>query len=77
MGEEVAKLTRRQQEVAAYISEGLANEQIAQRLVLTPGTVANHVEAILRRLSLRSRTEVAVWAVERGLYRSDSARDGQ
>lgn len=77
VGEEVAKLTRRQQEVAAYISEGLTNEQIAQRLVLTPGTVANHVEAILRRLSLRSRTEVAVWAVERGLYRSDSAREGQ
>jgi hypothetical protein len=44
---------------------------MAQRLVLTPGTVANHMEAILRRLGLQSRTQVGVWAVERGLYRSD------
>jgi DNA-binding CsgD family transcriptional regulator len=69
--DELAKLTRRQQEVAACIAEGLTNEQIAQRLVLTPGTVANHVEAILRRLDVRSRTQIGVWAVERGLYRSD------
>jgi DNA-binding CsgD family transcriptional regulator len=69
--EELAKLTRRQQEVAACVAEGLTNEQIAQRLVLTPGTVANHMEGILRRLGLSSRTQVGVWAVERGLYRSD------
>jgi DNA-binding CsgD family transcriptional regulator len=69
--DELAKLTRRQQEVAACVAEGLTNEQIAQRLVLTPGTVANHMEAILRRLGLSSRTQVGVWAVERGLYRSD------
>src|SRR5215210_3918696 len=68
--EELAKLTRRQQEIAACIAEGLTNEQIAQRLVLTPGTVANHVEHILRRLNLSSRTQVGVWAVEHGLYSS-------
>src|SRR5918997_1764033 len=38
--EELAKLTRRQQEVAACIAEGLSNEEIARRLVLTPGTAA-------------------------------------
>jgi DNA-binding CsgD family transcriptional regulator len=69
--EELARLTRRQQEVAACIAEGLTNEQIAGRLVLSPGTVANHLEHILRRLDLTSRTQVAVWAVERGLYRTD------
>ena len=74
-GDEVAKLTRRQQEVAICVAEGLSNDEIASRLVLTPGTVANHMEAILRRLNLRSRTQVGVWAVERGLYRSDS--DGE
>ena len=73
--EELAKLTRRQQEIAVCIAEGLTNEEIAQRLVLTPGTVANHVEHILRRLDLRSRTQVGVWAVERGLYRSDQRDD--
>jgi DNA-binding CsgD family transcriptional regulator len=69
--EELARLTRRQQEVAICIAEGLTNEQIAQRLVLTPGTVANHLENIARRLGLTGRVQIAVWAVERGLYRSD------
>jgi hypothetical protein len=47
------------------------------QLVLTPGTVANHMEAILRRLDLGSRTQVGIWAVERGLFRSDSDDDRQ
>jgi len=74
-GDELAKLTRRQQEVAACVAEGLTNDEIARLLVLTPGTVANHMEAILRRLDLRSRTQVGVWAAERGLFRSDSGDD--
>ena len=69
-GDDLARLTRRQRDVTICIAEGLSNDEIAQRLVLTPGTVANHVEGILRRLQLRSRTQVGVWAVERGLYRS-------
>jgi DNA-binding CsgD family transcriptional regulator len=74
----VARLNRRQQEVAACIAEGLTNDQIAQRLVITPGTTANHVEGILRRLNLRGRTQIGVWAVERGLYRSDEeASEGE
>ena len=63
------RLTPRQREVAALIAGGLTNEQIAKRLVLTPGTVANHVEHILRRLSVRSRTEVATLVAESGLHR--------
>jgi hypothetical protein len=41
------------------------------------GTVANHVVAILNRLGLRNRTQIAAWAVERGLYRStaDAGRE--
>jgi len=68
--EEVARLTPRQREVAACIAEGLTNEEIADRLVLVNGTVANHVQAILTRLGLRNRTQLAAWAVERGLYQS-------
>jgi len=70
VAEELTTLTRRQQEVASCLAEGLTNDEIAHRLVITPGTVANHVEAILRRLNLRSRTQAGVWAVERGLYSS-------
>src|SRR4051812_44327585 len=53
-------LTRREREVAELISEGMSNEQIAQRLVLTPGTVANHVAHILSKLRLTSRVQIAV-----------------
>ena len=69
--EELARLSRREQEVAALVAEGRTNAEIAERLVLTEGTVANHVRRILLKLHLRSRAQLAVWAVERGLYRSD------
>ena len=39
------------------------------------GTVANHVEHLLRKLRLRSRTQVVVWAIEHGLYRSGQDED--
>jgi DNA-binding NarL/FixJ family response regulator len=68
--EEVARLTPRQREIVACTAEGLTNEEIAERLVLTNGTVANHVQAILSRLGLRNRAQIAAWAVERGLYNS-------
>ena len=66
-GANAGRLTARQVEVAALISRGLTNQGIADELVLTPGTVANHVEHILTKLGFRSRAQVAVWAVERGL----------
>jgi DNA-binding CsgD family transcriptional regulator len=62
-----SRLTRRQLEVARLIAGGRSNAQIAQELVLTPGTVANHIEHILRRLSVNNRAQVAAWVVERGL----------
>ena len=71
--EAVRILTPRQQEVAGLIAAGLSNAEIANRLVLTPGTVANRVEGILRRLGFRSRTQVGVWAAERGLLPPDSS----
>jgi len=58
-------LTRRQLEVARLIAEGLTNDQIARRLVLTSGTVGNHVEHILRRLGMRNRAQVAAWMTRR------------
>jgi two-component system, OmpR family, sensor kinase len=74
-GEELARLTPRQRDVAACIAEGLSNEEIAERLGITQGTAANHIEHMLQRLGLRTRTQIAVWAVERGLYRSGQERE--
>jgi DNA-binding NarL/FixJ family response regulator len=63
----VTALTPRELEVAALIAGGLTNAEIAQRLVLSPGTVGNHLGHILRALGARNRVQVAVWAVEHGL----------
>ena len=62
-------LTPREREVTTLIAEGLTNAEIAQRLVLSPGTVSNHLANIVRALRMKNRVQVAVWAVERGLYR--------
>ena len=66
----VLTLTQRQREIATLVAQGLTNEQIGERLVVTSGTVANHVAAVLARLNLNSRTQIATWAVGHGL--SDS-----
>ena len=56
----LSALTPREQEVAELVAQGLSNEQIAQRLVLTCGTVANHVAHILAKTGARSRVQLAV-----------------
>jgi DNA-binding NarL/FixJ family response regulator len=68
-------LTQREREVAGLVARGLSNGGIAEALVLAEGTVANHVRRILLKLGLENRTQLAVWAVERGLYRSDRTRE--
>ncbi len=73
--EELARLTPRERDVAVLVTEGLTNAEIAERLVLVPGTVANYVERILRKLALRGRAQIAAWAVEHGLYRSTDDLD--
>ena len=56
-------LTRREMEIAALVSQGLSNLQIAQRLSITEGTTQNHLSHILDRLGLTSRTQVAAWVL--------------
>src|SRR5262245_21653140 len=60
-------LTRREQEVAVLIAGGHTNRKIGERLVITEWTVDTHVRHILTKLGLRSRAQVAAWAVERHL----------
>ena len=57
-------LTRRELEIVQFVAQGLTNMEIAQRLVLETGTVANHVQHIMRKLDVRTRVRVATWAVE-------------
>jgi non-specific serine/threonine protein kinase len=61
-------LSRREREVVIMVAAGMTNRQIAQRLFIAERTAEGHVERIRNKLGVRSRTEVATWAVERGLH---------
>jgi predicted ATPase/DNA-binding CsgD family transcriptional regulator len=55
-------LTRRERQVAELIARGMSNKQIAAELVVSPRTAEGHVERILTKLGLSSRTQVVTWA---------------
>ena len=61
------RLSPREREVAGLVAQGLSNRDIAERLVVSERTAENHVQRVLNRLGLRSRAQVAVWAVQNGL----------
>jgi predicted ATPase/DNA-binding CsgD family transcriptional regulator len=61
------ELSRREREVALLIARGHTNREIASSLVISEWTVDTHVRHILNKLHMRSRAQVAAWAVERGL----------
>ncbi len=63
--EALAPLTRREQDVARLLAHGLTNRAIAKDLVISERTVHGHVENILAKLGLESRTQVALWVVNR------------
>jgi len=60
-------LTARQLQVAGLVAHGWSNSEIAESLVVTRGTAANHIAQILRRLGVRRRAEIALWAMRHGL----------
>ncbi|CAM5359921.1 hypothetical protein SPURM210S_02381 [Streptomyces purpurascens] len=55
------RLTRRESEVARLVAEGLANQQIADRLVIARRTAEGHVERILSKLGFSNRSQIAAW----------------
>jgi len=65
-------LTRREAEVAALVSRGLTNRDIAAQLFLSVRTVEVHVDHILTKLGFRTRTQLAAWAYEEGLLAEDT-----
>jgi DNA-binding NarL/FixJ family response regulator len=60
---ETQALSAREREVASLIARGYTNQQIAQQLIVTRGTAANHVAHILSKLGLANRTQVAAYFV--------------
>ncbi len=62
-----AELTERELDVLKLIANGLSNNQIAGKLFITENTVKGHVSNILSKLHLADRTQVAVYAWQRGI----------
>ena len=55
-------LSRREQEVAALVAQGLSNVQIAATLVISARTVETHVQHIMDKLGFRARAQIAAWS---------------
>jgi two-component system, NarL family, response regulator LiaR len=66
-----AELTDREQEVLRLIANGLSNSEIAGKLVISENTVKGHVSNILSKLHLADRTQVAVFAWQKGIVRRE------
>jgi DNA-binding NarL/FixJ family response regulator len=63
------QLTDREREVLVLVAEGLSNDEIATRLVISPATAKTHVSRTMIKLGARDRAQLVVYAYEAGLIR--------
>ena len=64
--------TKREREVIALLAQGYKDHEIANKLVIRPQTVRNHLQSIYAKYGVSSRLELMVYAVSEGLHLSDS-----
>jgi DNA-binding NarL/FixJ family response regulator len=69
-------LTARELDVLRLMAAGLSNNEIASALHLAPGTVKNHVTAVLLKLGVRDRTRAVLRALDLGLLEGPPPGDG-
>jgi DNA-binding NarL/FixJ family response regulator len=69
-GPPAAELTARELDVLGCLAAGMSNKQIARELGISIRTVTVHVSNLLRKTASASRTEAALWAVQRGTLRA-------
>jgi DNA-binding NarL/FixJ family response regulator len=66
---DLVALTEREREVVALVGEGLSNDEIATRLVISAATAKTHVSRAMIKLGVRDRAQLVVFAYESGLVR--------
>lgn len=66
---DLAALTEREREVMVLVAGGLSNEEIADRLIISPATAKTHVSRAMVKLGARDRAQLVVFAYESGLVR--------
>lgn len=66
-GDDLVSFTNREREILKLVAQGCDNKEIAAALFLAEGTVRNQISRLLEKLSLKDRTQLAVYAVKRGL----------
>jgi len=64
---QLATLTEREREIVGLVGEGLSNEEIAARLVVSPATARTHVSRAMTKLGARDRAQLVVFAYQSGL----------
>jgi DNA-binding NarL/FixJ family response regulator len=73
---ELDDLTPREREILALVGTGLSNDEIAERLVVSPFTAKTHVSRTMMKLGARDRAQLVVYAYEAGLVRPGWRGDG-
>jgi DNA-binding NarL/FixJ family response regulator len=64
---DLSPLTNREREVVALVAHGLSNDEIAERMVLSPMTAKTHVSRAMTKLGARDRAQLVVFAYQSGL----------
>ena len=54
-------ISEKEQAIIKLVAEGLSNKEISEKLFLSEGTVRNYISAVLEKLALRDRTQLAVF----------------
>jgi two-component system, NarL family, response regulator LiaR len=67
----VDDLTEREYDVVRLVARGRSNQEIAQELFISEKTVKTHISHILSKLSLQDRTQLAIYAIRKGLVESE------
>ncbi|SFB15733.1 two component transcriptional regulator, LuxR family [Amycolatopsis marina] len=66
-GEGLKELTNREREAVALVAQGMSNEQVASRMVISPLTAKTHINRAMTKLHARDRAQLVVLAYESGL----------